>query len=74
MQGKKERKQDCEEGRGKKGGKEGKCKKAKYVRPHCPTAVPAIDSSSWTRLLGYFSVSWTIGQDSQEKENLKHGG
>ena len=54
----------------KKGGKEGKCKKAKYVSPHRPAAVPAIDSSSWTRLLGSFSVSWTVGQ---EKENLKHG-
>ena len=69
MQGKKESKQDYEEGRGKKGGKEGKCKKAKYVHPHRLAAVPAIDSSSWTRLLGSFSVSWTVGQ---EKENLKH--
>jgi hypothetical protein len=71
VQGKKERKKEYEEKKkGKKRREEGNARKEIWYAPHRPAAVPAIDSSSWTRLLGSLSVSWTI---RQEKEILKRG-
>lgn len=56
--------------RGKKGKKrreEGNARKKIWYAPHRPAAAPAIDSSSWTLLLG----SLCVMDNSTEKGNFK---